>query len=214
MVTGLIKTFWLTLCLFCAALPAHAADGVTVLAFGDSLTAGYGLDAGTTLPERLETALEAQGLAANVINGGVSGDTTAGGLARLDWMLAGIDDRPDLVILALGANDALRGIAPDLTRANLSAIIELLKSRGIPVLLAGMVAPPNMGPDYASRFNAIYGDLAKTYNIPLYPFLLDGVAAHPALNQADGMHPNAAGVGVIVERLAPVVMGVLAGANQ
>jgi acyl-CoA thioesterase-1 len=158
----------------------------------------------------LEATLRADGIAARVINAGVSGDTTSGGRARLDWALAGLDGaKPDLVVLALGANDALRGIAPELTRANLAAMIETLQARAIPVLLVGMVAPPNMGPDYAAAYNPIFSDLADKYSVPLYPFFLDGVAADPALNQNDGMHPNAKGVAVIVDRLVPVVARLL-----
>ncbi|RMF12306.1 MAG: arylesterase [Alphaproteobacteria bacterium] len=205
MVTGLINTFRLAFVLLWLCGPVAAGGNVTVLAFGDSLTAGYGLGAGEALPDQLEQALKDRGIGARVINAGVSGDTTAGGLARLEWTLAGLDSPPDLVILALGANDALRGIAPALTRANLAAMIEALQARAIPVLLAGMVAPPNMGPDYAAEFNPIYPELAARYGVALYPFLLDGVAANPALNQEDGMHPNGEGVAVIAERLAPIV---------
>jgi acyl-CoA thioesterase-1 len=186
------------------------AGPYTVLAFGDSLTAGYGLPRGESLPDQLQEALEVRGLDIQMINAGVSGDTTSGGLSRLDWALEGVQDaRIDLVILALGANDALRGIAPDLTRSNIAAMIERLQARGIPVLLAGMVAPPNMGPEYAAAFNPIYSDLAARYDVPLYPFLLDGVAAEPTLNQDDGMHPNEKGVSVIVDRLAPMVADLL-----
>lgn len=186
------------------------AGPFTVLAFGDSLTAGYGLPRGQSLPDQLQAALRARGLDIQMINAGVSGDTTSGGLSRLDWALEGVQDaRIDLVILALGANDALRGIAPDLTRSNIAAMIERLQARGIPVLLAGMVAPPNMGPEYAAAFNPIYSDLAARYDVPLYPFLLDGVAAEPTLNQDDGMHPNEKGVAVIVDRLAPMVADLL-----
>lgn len=188
------------------------AKTYTVLAFGDSLTAGYGLPRGQSLPDQLEQTLAARGFKVQMINAGVSGDTTSGGLARLDWALEGVQGaRIDLVILALGANDALRGIAPDLTRSNIAAMIERLNARGIPVLLAGMVAPPNMGPEYAAAFNPIYPDLAAEYDVPLYPFLLDGVAAEPALNQDDGMHPNQRGVAVIADRLAPVVANLLNG---
>lgn len=178
---------------------------VTILAFGDSLTAGYGLYRGESLPDQLEVALDARGVKASIVNAGVSGDTTAGGRARLAWTLDGMDSAPDLVILALGANDGLRGIDPALTRTNIAAMIETLQDRDVPVLLAGMLAPPNMGPEYAEEFNSIFPDLADDYGVALYPFLLDGVAAEAELNQSDGMHPNADGVAVIVERLTPVV---------
>jgi len=220
-VTGFIKPLLTVLFIILTAF-AHAgahtgakagedpAEPYTVLAFGDSLTAGYGLPRGQSLPDQLQAALKARGFDIQMINAGVSGDTTSGGLARLDWALEGVKGaRIDLVILALGANDALRGIAPDLTRSNITAMIERLKARGIPVLLAGMVAPPNMGPEYAAAFNPIYSDLAARYDVPLYPFLLDGVAAEPTLNQDDGMHPNEKGVSVIVDRLAPMVADLL-----
>ena len=219
--TGFIKPLLTVLFIILTAF-AHAgahtgakagedpAEPYTVLAFGDSLTAGYGLPRGQSLPDQLQAALKARGFDIQMINAGVSGDTTSGGLARLDWALEGVKGaRIDLVILALGANDALRGIAPDLTRSNITAMIERLKARGIPVLLAGMVAPPNMGPEYAAAFNPIYSDLAARYDVPLYPFLLDGVAAEPTLNQDDGMHPNEKGVSVIVDRLAPMVADLL-----
>ncbi len=214
--SGFIKTFRLIVVLILAAGPSAAGPGVlTVLAFGDSLTAGYGLGPGQSVPAQLEDALHDRGIAAHVVNAGVSGDTTTGGRARLQWALSGLNDgAPDLVILALGANDALRGIDPKLTRANLAAMIETLQARKIPVLLIGMVAPPNMGPDYGAAFNPIYPELAKKYHVPLYPFFLDGVAAKPALNQDDGMHPNAAGVAVIVKRLAPVVAKLLSGKSR
>ncbi len=173
-----------------------------VLALGDSLTAGYGLAAEEAFPARLQMALRKQGLRVRVINAGVSGDTSAGGRARLDWSLA---DNPSAAIVELGANDALRGLDPDATRANLDAIISKLRKRGIAVLLAGMLAPPNLGPEYEARFNAIYPALATKHGVLFYPFFLDGVAARPELNQADGMHPTAAGVDIIVERMLPLV---------
>lgn len=190
--------------LVAVAAPAPAApSGLRILAFGDSLTAGYGLPEADAFTTRLQAALAAHGIRAMVLDGGVSGDTTAGGLARLDWALG---DRPDLVILELGANDALRGIDPATARANLDAMLAKLRAAGVPVLLAGMLAPPNLGPDYAAAFNPIYPELAAKYGVPLYPFFLDGVARDPALNQADGIHPNAAGVRVIVGRLLPLLI--------
>ena len=179
-----------------------------VLALGDSLTAGYGLGPGEAFPVRLEERLKRSGVAARVINGGVSGDTSAGGLSRLDWALAA---EPDAVIVALGVNDALRGIEPAVTRANLDAILGRLAERGIRVLLAGMRAPPNMGPRYGAEFAAIYPELAAKHGVALYPFFLEGVAARPELNQADGVHPNGRGVDVIVERIAPYLRSVIAG---
>lgn len=173
---------------------------IRILALGDSLTAGYGLPAADGFVAQLQRALDEAGLAATVLDGGVSGDTTAGGLARLDWALA---DEPHAVILELGANDGLRGLDPAATRANLDAILTRLGEARIPVLLAGMLAPPNLGPEYGDEFNRIYPELAEAHGVALYPFFLDGVAAEPALNQEDGIHPNAAGVRVVVERLLP-----------
>ena len=183
-------------------VPAIAGGPATIVALGDSLTSGYGLSAGDGFTDRLEAKLKADGHDVSVVNAGVSGDTTKGGLARLDWS---VPDGTSLVIVELGANDALRGIAPAETRANLDAILTRLKERGIPVLLAGMIAPPNMGEDYGREFNPIYAELAAEHDVNLYPFFLDGVAGDPALNLADGMHPNARGIDVIVERIAPQV---------
>ena len=190
-----------------AAMPALAAGPHKIVAFGDSLTAGYGLSAGDGFTDRLQQRLTADGLDVEVINAGVSGDTSKGGLARLDWS---VPDGTSLVILELGANDALRGVAPEQTKANLDAMLERLKARNIPVLLAGMIAPPNMGEDYGNAFNPIYADLAALHDVPLYPFFLDGVAGDARLNQADGMHPNAEGIGIIVDRIAPKVAELLA----
>lgn len=182
---------------------AGAADGeLRILALGDSLTAGYGLGPGEGFPMRLEAALKARGHAVKIIDAGVSGDTTRGGLARLDWSLG---EGADAVIVELGGNDALRGLAPKHTRAALDEILGKLKSRNIPVLLAGMMAPPNLGPDYGAEFNRLYSELAKKHDILLYPFFLDGVAARPELNQGDGIHPTAAGIDVIVGRILPSV---------
>ena len=176
---------------------------IRILAFGASITAGYGLDAADSLPAQLEAALRAHGIDATVINSGVSGETSAGGLARLDWALA---DNPDLVIVDLGGNDALRAIDPKTTEANLDAIVARLKAEKRGVLIAGMLAPPNLGADYQAAFNAVFPAVAARYDVALYPFLLDGVAADPSLNQEDGIHPNAAGVKVIVERMLPIVL--------
>lgn len=186
------------------ALPtaAMAADPVRLVALGDSLTAGYQLPPAAAFPVQLERALTARGLAVTVENAGVSGDTATGGLARLDWA---IGDGVKGVLLELGANDALRGVPPAETRAALDTIISRLKERGIGVLLIGMRAPPNMGADYQTAFDAIYPDLAAKHGVPLYPFFLDGVAADPSLNLPDGMHPTEKGVAVIVERILPWV---------
>lgn len=191
-----------------------AAEPVHVLAFGDSLTAGYGLAEADAFPVRLQAALAARGIAARVQNAGVSGDTTATGRARLDWALAAAPGgRPDLVILELGANDGLQGLDPARTRANLAAMLESLAARDIPVLLAGMRAPPNLGRAYGAAFDGLYADLARRYGVPLYPFFLDGVAAEARLNQDDGIHPNAAGVGEIVRRILPHVIAALEAAG-
>jgi acyl-CoA thioesterase-1 len=188
--------------------PAVAADRpITIVALGDSLTAGLGLPSQDAFPAKLQKALAAKGIAVTIADAGVSGDTTSGGLARLDWSVpAGTDG----VILELGANDALRGIDPAVPRAALDAILRRLKQRGIPVLLCGMLSPPNLGADYARAFNAIYPDLARTYDAVLYPFFLDGVAGQRRLDQADGLHPTAAGVDVIVAGILPKVEELIA----
>ena len=183
--------------------PETRAEDLRILVLGDSLTAGYGLASRDALPARLEAALRARGLDARVIDAGVSGDTTAGGLARLEWALA---DRPHAVIVALGANDALRAIEPAVARSNLDRLLAALSERRLPVLLAGMLAPRNLGPEYGARFDTIYPELAERHGVLLYPFLLDGVATVAELNQADGLHPNKAGVEVIVERMLPSVL--------
>lgn len=188
-----------------AAPPAYA-EPHTIVAFGDSLSAGYNLPHDAAFPNQLETALAEQGLNVRVVNAGVSGDTTAGGVARLDWMLG---DAPDLVIVELGANDALRGIAPTQVEANLDAILTRLTAEGVGVVLAGMYAPPNMGAEYAQSFNALYPRLAERHGVPLYPFFLDGVAAERDLLQSDGMHPTAEGVAEIVRRILPTVQQAL-----
>ena len=189
-----------------AALPrsvAAQAKPLTLLAFGDSLVAGFGLGSRDGFTAKLEAALKAKGIDARVVNAGLSGDTSAGGLARLDWAL---EPKPDFAIVELGANDGLRGLDPAQTLANLDAILTKLKAKGIPVLFAGMYAPPNMGPDYAKPFNALYPELAAKHGVLFYPFFLDGVAADATLNQPDGIHPNAKGVDIIVERMLPHVL--------
>lgn len=193
------------LCL--AAMPARADGARVVLALGDSLTAGYGMDQGEAFPVQLQAALHAAGHAVTVINAGVSGDTSAGGRSRLEWLLS---PDVDAVIVELGANDGLRGVDPAGTRENLDWILAKLRDKGLPVLLTGMVAPPNLGQDYGREFNAIYPDLAQKYGVLFDPFFLQDVAADPALNQRDGIHPNAQGVAIIVERLTPKVIELLA----
>ena len=183
--------------------PALARDGaLKIVALGDSLTAGLGLPADEAFPAKLETALKAKGVSATISNAGVSGDTASGGLGRLDWS---VPQGTDAVIVELGANDALRGIDPKVTKDALDKILANLQARHIPVLLAGMYAPRNMGADYEKAFNAIYPALASTHPVVFYPFFLDGVATDARLNQADGLHPNAAGVDVIVARIMPQV---------
>ncbi|CAN5814880.1 arylesterase [soil metagenome] len=187
-----------------AATPAAtpAAAPVKIAFLGDSLAAGYGVSPAQAIPVRLEAALRKEGRNVTVINHGVSGDTTAGGLARVDWMMA---DKPDIVIVELGGNDVLRGTDPATTERNLDAIITKLKEAGVTVWLAGMLAPRNYGSEYATQFDGLYKRLADKHKVALYPFFLDGVAADPALNQPDGIHPTAKGVDVIVERLLPFV---------
>ena len=178
-----------------------------IVAFGDSLFAGYSLAQHEGLAPALDRALAKNGVEAEVVNAGVSGDTSAAGLQRLAFTLDGQARKPDLVIVGLGGNDMLRGISPEQTRQNLDSILAELKRRGIPAMLSGMVAAPNMGPDYANEFNAIYRDLAENHDVPLYPFTLDGVIGKAELMLGDGIHPNARGVAIIAERLAPVVKG-------
>ncbi|MEI9887879.1 MAG: arylesterase [Rhizomicrobium sp.] len=192
--------------LLLAGAGAHAAP-VKILALGTSLTQGYGVAPGFDFTAVLEARLKASGIDAKVINAGVSGDTSAGGLARLDWSLA---DHPDAAIVELGSNDALRGQSPAETEKNLTAILTRLKAAHIPVLLAGMLAPRNLGPEYAAQFDPIYPRLAQRFGALLYPFLLDGVALNPRLNQADGIHPNPAGVKIIVDRILPLVKRLVA----
>jgi acyl-CoA thioesterase I len=180
---------------------------VRIVAFGDSLTAGYGLPADAAFPARLANALEAKGARVEIANAGVSGETSSDGLARLDWS---VPEGTDAVILEFGANDALRGIDPKITREALETILVRLKQRGIAVLLAGMLAPPNLGIEFTRAFDAIFPDLASRFDVVLYPFFLDGVAARNDLNQSDGLHPNAAGVEVIVSRMLPEVEALIA----
>jgi len=195
----------------CASWPNLAAAQARprLLLLGDSLTAGYGLPANLAFPARLEAALRAAGVDVEIVNAGVSGDTSAGGLARLDWALGA--KPPEFVLVALGANDGLRGLDVDAMERNLDKICEKLVARGSRVMLAGMRAPPNMGSDYAARFAAVYPRVAQKYKAPLYSFFLEGVAAVPALNQADGIHPNPAGVEKVVAGLMPSLRAFLAG---
>ncbi len=186
--------------------PVWAAP-LRLTALGTSLTQGYGLPPGTEFTVQLQAALRAQKYDVTVVNAGVSGDTSADGLSRLDWSLA---DHPDAVILELGSNDMLRGLPPEQLEKNLRAILGKLKAAHVPVLLCGMMAQRNLGPDYVKAFDAIYPKLAKETGVLFYPFLLDGVALNPKLNQGDGMHPNPAGVKIIVGRILPVVKQLLA----
>lgn len=208
---------WRTICMFNVVIataivsmlisdPAIAVTQVRILVLGDSLASGYGLPADQAFPVRLEAALRKRGHKVRLINAGVAGDTTAGGRARLDWALA---ERPDFAIVELGANDGMRGVDPKATRANLDHILTRLKSRGVRVLLAGMLAPPNMGEEFGREFNGVFPGLAKYHGVAFYPFFLEGVAARHGLNQPDGIHPNARGVAVIVDRILPYVVRLL-----
>ena len=190
--------------------PAAAAP-VKILMIGTSLTQGYGLPPGTEIPAVLQAKLKTMGVDANVINAGVSGDTSAGGLARIDWSLA---DHPNAAVVELGSNDALRGINPADTQKNLAAILTKLKAAHVPVLLLGMRAPRNLGPEYAAQFDSMYAKLTAQFGALLYPFVLDGVALNPKLNQADGIHPNPAGVKIIVDRIFPDVQKLVAEAKH
>ena len=196
----MLRNFIILVFTMLLVLPAHA--GTTILALGDSLTAGYGLEAGHAMPDVLQAALQKVGKDITIINAGVSGDTAAQGAARVDWSLT-----PDVkaIILELGANDALRGLPPEGVDKALREIMEKAKAKNLPVFILGMKAPPNLGSDYQTKFDAIYPKLAADYGAALYPFYLEGVAANPKLNQADAMHPNDAGVAIIVQRLEPVV---------
>jgi acyl-CoA thioesterase-1 len=190
---------------------SHGTRPIKMVVLGDSLSAGYGLAGPAAFPIRLQKSLKSNGIDVDMINAGVSGDTSTGGRDRLGWS---VPEGTQAVIVELGANDALRGTDPKVTREALSDIVTRLKARKIAVLLCGMVAPPNYGSDYAARFNAIYPDLSKSFGVPLYPFFLEGVAANAKLNQADGMHPTAEGVDVIVKNIMPTVeafLGTLSG---
>jgi acyl-CoA thioesterase-1 len=187
------------------------ARPLRLVALGDSLTAGYGLPQDAAFPQVLERALKARGHRVEIANAGVSGDTSTGGLDRLDWS---VPDGTDGVIVELGANDMLRGLDPAITRRAVETIVERLKSRNIPVMLAGMVASPNLGPDYGQRFNSLYREIAEKHGLVLYPFFLDGIVGDRALNQADGLHPTAKGVEIIVERIVPNVETFLARLTQ
>jgi acyl-CoA thioesterase I len=206
---GAVTVLWVVAALApLANATAHAAERpLSIVALGDSLTAGYGLPANDAFPVQLQHALAAKGVAVRIANAGVSGDTTSGGLSRLDWS---VPDGTDAVILELGANDALRGLDPMVARKALDSMLRRLAERKIPVLLCGMVAPPNLGAEYGRAFNSIYSDLATQYGAILYPFFLTGVAADAKLNQRDGLHPTAAGVAVIVERIMPQVEQLIA----
>ena len=192
-----------------APLSVAAADPVSIVALGDSLTAGYGVGPGESFPEQLEAALRRRGHDVTVANAGVSGDTASDGLARLEWS---VPADADIVIVELGANDALRGIDPAVTRKALSELVAKLKQRGQAVLIAGMLAPRNLGDEYVAEFDAIYPDLAAEHSVPLMPFFLEGVAADPGLNQPDGLHPTAAGVARIVESILPELEKLIAAA--
>lgn len=208
-----VSTVWLTgvAVLTAAAAPLAAPGGLpgagrVVVALGDSLTAGLGVAPEEAWPALVENRLREEGYPYRVVNAGVSGDTTAGGLRRVDWVLRA---DPEVAVVALGANDGLRGLPVDQMRSNLATIVERLSEKGARVLLAGMRVPPNYGPDYGRAFAAVYPEVARLRHVPLMPFLLDGVAADPRLNQADGLHPNAAGHRVIAERVWPLLRPLL-----
>jgi acyl-CoA thioesterase-1 len=193
---------------FAQTTAARETNPVKMVVLGDSLSAGLGLSAPAAFPARLQKALQSKGIAVEMINAGVSGDTTSGGRDRLDWS---VPEGTQAVILELGANDALRGVDPKVTRSALTDILKRLKARGIAVLLCGMYAPPNYGADYSARFNAIYPDIAREFGVPLYPFFLEGVATEAKLNQQDGLHPTAEGIDVIVKNILPTVEAFLGG---
>ncbi len=205
--TGLFNVLCAGALAILTAMPAAASeDEIVIAALGDSLTAGFGVAAEQAFPARLQAALGDQGVAARVIDAGVSGDTTTDGLARLDRVLG---DDPDLVIVELGANDGLSGLGPDATHENLEAILARLRERNIVAVLTGMLAPPILGAEYGAAFNGLFQRLAADHDLVFYPFFLDGVAARPTLNQSDGIHPNAAGVDVIVAGITPYILDAL-----
>lgn len=203
---SILRIFSVIVALTFATAVAAGAEGTRVMAFGDSLVHGYGLAEDDTFPAQLQAALQQQGHAVEVLNAGNSGDTTAAGLARLDWALA---DRPDAVIIVLGANDGLRGLEPRQTYSNLTAILERLEADGLPVLLAGMLAPRNLGAAYVEEFDGVFQRLSEERNVVYYPFFLEGVAAQTQLNLGDGIHPNKDGVAEIVQRIMPSVESLL-----
>lgn len=209
------KRLFVVFCMIATALlgiaGGAAAEPYRIVGLGDSLMAGYQLGPGEGFPDRLQAALKAKGHDVEVVGAGVSGDTSSGGLARLDWS---VPDGTDLVIVEFGGNDMLRGITPELTEKNLDAMLARLKERKIGALLAGMLAAPNLGPDYGQAFNGIFPRLAEKHGVPLYPFFLDGVAGELKLLLPDGMHPTAAGVDVMVERMLPVVEKVITSSAQ
>ena len=203
---SILRIFSVIVALTFATATTASAEGTRLMAFGDSLVHGYGLAEDDTFPAQLQAALQQQGHAVEVLNAGNSGDTTAAGLARLDWALA---DRPDAVIVVLGANDGLRGLEPRQTYGNLTAILERLEADGLPVLLAGMLAPRNLGAAYVEEFDGVFQRLSEERNVVFYPFFLDGVAAQTELNLGDGIHPNKDGVAEIVSRILPSVESLL-----
>ena len=206
-ITKIIKIFALTILFIAIKAQSILADNYTILAFGDSLTAGYGLMQEQGFTYQLEQELNQLGHNVTVVNGGVSGDTTSGGLSRLEWVLSSVKGgKPDLVILELGANDALRGITPDITRSNMEKMLSILKQAELKTLVAGMIAPPNMGHKYGAEFNRIFPELSEKYHTHLYPFFLEGVAGNAALNQSDAVHPNADGIKVIVKNIIPYIL--------
>jgi len=207
---GLVNVALVLVCLL-FSFKVTAAEPFRVLMLGDSLTAGYGLVKGQSVPAQMTQALKAEGLNVEIINAGVSGDTSAGGRSRLGWAMA---DNPGVLIIELGANDGLRGLDPKQTYENLDAIIRDAKTAGVPVLLTGMLAPPNLGPEYGEEFNRIYPDLAKKHQVALYPFFLEGVVADPSLNQPDGIHPNPDGVAVVVQNMLPMVKKIIDSAQN